>query len=140
MGEREFRFLLLEEEHAEILGPHAVKIPAIGQLVSGFRYQDQAKIIIDGEGSESDVKDISHIILSSTGVKHSIRFETQGDQHYPIVNTADSIARLIFRGYINQDEVNYGLLEYFKVPFVVPVLQEKTRTKYRRQRHRNTSY
>ena len=136
LGCRDFRFLLANKEHADYcedqcLGMNYLKISAMGQVVSALGLDEKTKVIVDGYGTNKDMGDIRAIIKKNARDKkvspasHYILFEHQGDQHFPIVNIADSIAYMLFRSYSNLGQNEKGPFDEFRVKFELGILSQK---------------
>jgi len=93
---RDFRHILLPEEYRDILGHiRRLKIVSFAELIKFYETLD--KVFIDGEFPDAHLAQLEKLI-------HPIKIPKiegfpDGDRRYNGLNTADMIARKLFRGH-----------------------------------------
>ncbi len=95
LGDREFKYILISEKYGRLLRNQCINLVVFSEFVHHFGNLE--KVIIDGETNLFMLRDFKEILQPAR--YPVIECIPKADIKYPLVNIADNIANLLYRGF-----------------------------------------
>ena len=102
LGGREYRHVIIPEDARLALGANVTSLMAIGELTKHFERKAEGlkAVLVNGELDTKIIEEIKRL------TKHShpeVLGVPQGDERFPLINVADSVAYALLKCYRNPD-------------------------------------